>query len=90
MIPAAGALGPAPPRPERDGPHHPGEPEPFADSGAPRGHWTGLAARQASVVVAHVTPQEGEAVFGEWGRMTPSKSSLDRLAKSLPARGMRL
>ena len=49
------------------------------------GHRTRLAARQASVVVAHVTPQEGEKVFREWGRMTPSKSSLDRLAKSLPA-----
>ena len=24
-------------------------------------------------------------MFREWGRMTPSKSSLDRLAKSLPA-----
>ena len=38
-------------------------------------------------MVAHVTPQEGEAVFREWGRMRPSKSSLDRLAKSLPPRG---
>ena len=55
-------------------------------AGIVAGHWTGLAARQASVLVAHVTPQEGEAVFGEWGRMRPSKSSLDRLAKELGAR----
>ena len=38
------------------------------------------------MVVAHVTPQEGEAVFREWGRMRPSKSSLDRLPKELGAR----
>ena len=36
-------------------------------AGIVAGHWTGLAARQASVVVAHVTPQEGETVFGELG-----------------------
>ena len=34
-------------------------------------------------VVAHVTAQEGERVFRELGRMTPSKSSLDRLPKAL-------
>ena len=55
-------------------------------AGIVAGHWTGLAARQASVLVAHVTPQEGEAVFREWGRMRPSKSSLDRLPKELGAR----
>ena len=36
-------------------------------AGRVTGHWTELAARQASVVVAHVTPQEGERVFGELG-----------------------
>ena len=56
-------------------------------AGVVAGHRTRLAARQASVVVAHVTLQEGERVFREWGRMTPSKSSLDRLAKSLPSAG---
>ena len=56
-------------------------------AGGVAGYWTGLAARQASMVVAHVTPQEGERVFGELGRMRPSKSSLDRLPKSLPTRG---
>ena len=52
-------------------------------AGIVAGHWTALAARQASVVVAHVTAQEGERVFRELGRMTPSKSSLDRLPKAL-------
>ena len=45
-------------------------------AGRVAGHWTELAARQASVVVVHVTPQEGERVFGELGGMRPSKSSL--------------
>ena len=52
-------------------------------AGIVAGHWTALAARQASVVVAHVTPQEGERVFRELGQMRPSKSSLDRLPKAL-------
>ena len=52
-------------------------------AGIVAGHWTVLAARQASVVVAHVTAQEGERVFRELGRMRPSKSSLDRLPKGL-------
>ena len=54
-------------------------------AGIVAGHWTALAARQASVVVAHVTPQEGETVFGVLGRMRRSKSSLDRLPKDLGA-----
>ena len=52
-------------------------------AGIVAGHWTALAARQASVVVAHVTAQEGERVFRELGQMRPSKSSLDRLPKAL-------
>lgn len=47
------------------------------------GHWTPLAARQATWGVAHLTPAEGEALFRELGAMTPSKSSLDRLPKAL-------
>jgi len=50
------------------------------------GRWTPLAARQASFVVAHMTPQEGEDLFRELGNMQPSKSSLDRLPKQLSAR----
>jgi hypothetical protein len=47
------------------------------------GSWTPLAAQQATWVVAHLTPQEGEELFALLGNMTPSKSSLDRLPKQL-------
>jgi hypothetical protein len=49
------------------------------------GSWTPLAAKQATWVVAHLTPQEGEELFALLGNMTPSKSSLDRLPKALHA-----
>ena len=54
--------------------------------GMVEGHWTPLAARQASYVVAQMTPKAGEALFRELGNMAPSKSSLDRLPKGLSAR----
>lgn len=38
------------------------------------GFWTPLAAKQATWVVAHLTPQEGEDLFGRLGGMKPSKS----------------
>ena len=47
------------------------------------GHWTPLAAHQASFLVAHLTPREGAAVLREMGNMNPSASSLDRLPKQL-------
>ncbi len=47
------------------------------------GHWTPLAAKQAAWTVAHLTPQEAEALFVQLGNMQPSKSSLDRLPKGL-------
>ena len=47
------------------------------------GHWTPLAARQASVLVAHLTPRESAGVLAELGTMKPSVSSLDRLPKQL-------
>jgi hypothetical protein len=47
------------------------------------GSWTPLAATQATWVVAHVTPKEGEELFELLGNMTPSKSTLDRLPKAL-------
>ena len=47
------------------------------------GYWTPLAAKQATWVVAHLTPQEGEELFALLGNMTPSKSTLDRLPKQL-------
>ena len=50
------------------------------------GHWTPLAARQASFLVAHMTPQECAATLRELGNMSPSKSTLDRLPKHLSSR----
>jgi hypothetical protein len=47
------------------------------------GHWTPLAARQGAYLVAHLTTQSCEETLRELGNMTPSKSSLDRLAKVL-------
>jgi hypothetical protein len=52
-------------------------------AGLIEGAWTPLAAKQATWVVAHLTPQEGEELFDLWGNMTPSKSTLDRLPKAL-------
>ena len=49
-------------------------------------HWTPLAARQATWVVSHLTPGEGEGLFRELGNMSPSKSSMDRLPKHLSER----
>jgi hypothetical protein len=51
--------------------------------GIVEGRWTPLAAKQATWVVAHLTPGEGEELFKRLGNMTPSKSSLDRLPKQL-------
>ena len=50
------------------------------------GRWTPLAARQASVLVAHLTPRESAGVLAELGTMKPSVSSLDRLPKQLSGR----
>ena len=55
-------------------------------AGIVEGHWTPLAARQASRVAAQMTPSEGEGLLRELGNMVPSKSSLDRLPKALSAR----
>jgi hypothetical protein len=55
-------------------------------AGLIEGYWTPLAAQQATWMVAHLTPQEGEACFALLGNMAPSKSSLDRLPKQLRAR----
>jgi hypothetical protein len=52
-------------------------------AGIIEGAWTPLAAQQATWVVAHLTPKEGEELFGLLGNMTPSKSTLDRLPKTL-------
>lgn len=50
------------------------------------GFWTPHAARQAAWVVAQMTPQLGEELFERVGNMAPSKSSLDRLPKTLAER----
>lgn len=55
-------------------------------AGIVEGHWTPLAARQASYLVSHLTPQECEDTLRELGNMQPSKSSLDRLPKRLSGR----
>jgi hypothetical protein len=55
-------------------------------SGIVEGRWTPLAAKQATWVVSHLTPQEGEELFAMLGSMSPSKSSLDRLPKQLGRR----
>lgn len=55
-------------------------------SGIVEGRWSPLAAKQATWVVAHLTPQEGEELFSMMGGMSPSKSSLDRLPKQLGRR----
>ena len=55
-------------------------------AGLIEGRWTPLAARQATWVVAHLTPQEGEELFSMLGGMAPSKSSLDRLPKQVGQR----
>ena len=52
-------------------------------AGIIEGAWTPWAAQQATWVVAHLTPKEGEELFALLGNMTPSKSTLDRLPKAL-------
>jgi len=45
--------------------------------------WTPSAARSASYVTAQLSPYQGENLFKELGRFTPSKSSLDRLSRKI-------
>ena len=54
-------------------------------AGIVEGHWTPLAARQASHMVAEMTPAHAETTLRELGNMAPSKSSLDRLPKGVSA-----
>ena len=52
-------------------------------AGIIRGLFTPRAARQATFVMAHLTPREAVTLFEELGGMTPSRSTLDRLPKEL-------
>lgn len=52
-------------------------------SGVMAGYFTPRAARQGAFAMAHLTPGESAAMFGEIGNMQPSRSSLDRLTKAL-------
>ena len=47
------------------------------------GFWTPRAAYEAATLVAEVTPGEAERLMREMTGMTPSKTSLDRLPKTL-------
>lgn len=47
------------------------------------GFWTPLAAKQASWIVAQMTPGKAEELLQRVGNMEPSKSSLDRLPKAV-------
>jgi hypothetical protein len=49
-------------------------------AGLLEGAWTPWAATQATWVVAHLTPQEGEALCALLGQMTPSNRTLERLS----------
>jgi hypothetical protein len=49
------------------------------------GLWPPRAARQGAFVMAHLTSREGAALFAELGGLQPSRSTLDRLPKTLSA-----
>jgi len=53
------------------------------NTGLIEGFWTPQAAKQALHLVSLNTPAESENIFKEFGLMSPSKSSLDRLPKRL-------
>jgi len=53
------------------------------NTGLIEGFWTPQAAKQAIHLVSLNTPAESEQIFKEFGLMSPSKSSLDRLPKKL-------
>jgi hypothetical protein len=53
------------------------------NTGLVEGFWTPQAAKQAIHLVSLLTPVECENVFKEFGLMSPSKSSIDRLPKNL-------
>lgn len=52
-------------------------------TGMVEGRWTPLAARVMARTVASTTPKEAAEIFEEFGGLTPSTSSLDRLPKRI-------
>lgn len=52
-------------------------------SGMVESYWTPMAAKNAMWALAHLTPQEVEDMLLQFGKMNPSRSSLDRLPKAL-------
>ena len=50
-----------------------------------RGYWTPRAARHGAFVLAHLPASTAEALFQELGAMQPSRSTLDRLPRTLSA-----
>lgn len=55
-------------------------------TGIIEGYWTPMAAKNATWALAHLTPQEVEDMLLQFGKMNPSRSSLDRLPKALNQR----
>src|SRR5437870_3197064 len=54
-------------------------------AGIVNGYWTPRAARQGAFVIAHLPASTAEALFQELGAMQPSRSTLDRLPRTLSA-----
>jgi hypothetical protein len=54
-------------------------------AGIINGYWTPRAARHGAFVLAHLPAGTAEALFEELGAMQPSRSTLDRLPRSLSA-----
>lgn len=52
-------------------------------TGIIEGYWTPMAAKHAMWGLAHLTAQEVEDMLLQFGKMNPSRSSLDRLPKAL-------
>lgn len=52
-------------------------------AGIIEGYWTPLAAKNASWALAHLNSREVEDLLLQFGKMNPSRSSLDRLPKAL-------
>lgn len=52
-------------------------------AGSLKGYWTPRAARHGAFVMAQLPASQAEALFAELGEMRPSRSTLDRLPRTL-------